>query len=37
MRQPRIRPTDTDSIMHICNRISGTIGEYPFGPAENGT
>jgi hypothetical protein len=20
--------------MHICNRISGTIGDYPFGPAE---
>jgi hypothetical protein len=34
MRQARIRPQDTDCFMHVFNRISGPVGDYPFGNAE---
>ena len=34
MRHLRIKPTETDTIMHVYNRISGTSGEFPFGNPE---
>ena len=34
MRRARIRPQDDDAILHVCNRIGGAVGDYPFGPAE---
>lgn len=34
MRHPRIRPQDTDTFMHVYNRIAGTAGDFPFGDAE---
>ena len=34
MRHLRIKPTDTDTIMHVYNRVAGASGEYPFGNAE---
>jgi len=34
MRQARIRPQDSDTIMHVFNRVAGHVGDYPFGPPE---
>jgi putative transposase len=34
MRYPRLKPEETDSYMHVYNRVAGAAGEYPFGPAE---
>lgn len=34
MRHLRIKPTETDTIMHIYNRISGSSGDFPFGKSE---
>lgn len=34
MRQARIRPEDSDTVMHVFNRVTGLVGDYPFGPAE---
>ena len=34
MRQARIRPNDADTVMHVFNRVSGPVGEYPFEPAD---
>ena len=31
MRHLRIKPTETDTIMHVYNRISGSSGDFPFG------
>ena len=36
MRQARIRPEDSDTVMHVFNRVTGPVGDYPFGPAELG-
>ena len=30
----RIKPTETDTIMHVYNRISGSSGDFPFGNPE---
>ena len=34
MRHLRIKPTETDTIMHVYNRISGSSGYFPFGNPE---
>ena len=34
MRQSRIKPKNGDYYVHICNRIAGMPGEYPFGDVE---
>ena len=34
MRHLRIKPTETDTIMHVYNRIAGSSSEFPFGNAE---
>jgi putative transposase len=34
MRQARIRPEDTDTFMHVFNRVTGPVGDYPFGRPE---
>jgi hypothetical protein len=31
MRHLRIKPTETDTIMHVYNRLSGSSGDFPFG------
>ena len=34
MRYARLKPEQTDTFMHVYNRVAGTAGEFPFGPAE---
>ena len=34
MRHLRIKPTKTDTIMHVYNRIAGSSGEFPVGNVE---
>jgi REP element-mobilizing transposase RayT len=34
MRHLRIKPTETDTIMHVYNRIAGFSSDFPFGNAE---
>jgi len=34
MRHLRLKPTETDTIMHVYNRVSGASGEFPFGDPE---
>ena len=34
MRHARLKPVGVDTFMHVCNRIAGCTGEFPFGAAE---
>jgi len=34
MRHPRLKPEQTDTFMHVYNRVAGTAGEFPFGVVE---
>jgi hypothetical protein len=34
MRYPRIKPSETDTFMHVYNRVAGSAGDFLFGPAE---
>jgi len=34
MRHARIRPRDTDTFMHVFNRVVGSAKDYPFDPPE---
>ena len=34
MRYARLKPEQTDTFMHVYNRIAGSAGEFPFGPGE---
>jgi hypothetical protein len=34
MRYLRIKPTESDTITHVYNQISGTSGEFTFGNSE---
>ncbi|MEI7437638.1 MAG: hypothetical protein WCL16_12615, partial [bacterium] len=34
MRLPRIKPAQTDTFMHVYNRIAGPVRDFPFDKAE---
>ena len=34
MRYPRLKPVDTESVMHVYNRVVGSAGEFQFQDAE---